>query len=89
MRAARAVGPAHTFDCAVVGGGPAGATAARDLAESGLSVALLDPAGRIKPCGGAVPPRLLAEFAIPDDILVATPASPAPAPSGARALRSR
>ena len=58
-------------DCVVVGGGPAGATAALSLAEAGFSVALLDPDGRIKPCGGAVPPRLLAEFAIPDEILVA------------------
>jgi geranylgeranyl diphosphate/geranylgeranyl-bacteriochlorophyllide a reductase len=32
---------------------------------------LLDQAGRIKPCGGAVPPRLLSEFAIPEAILVA------------------
>ncbi|MEL7049901.1 MAG: FAD-dependent oxidoreductase, partial [Pseudomonadota bacterium] len=44
------------FDVAVVGGGPAGATAADDLARAGYSVALLDRAGRIKPCGGAIPP---------------------------------
>ena len=46
------------FDVIVVGGGPAGATAAEDLARSGISVAMLDRAGRIKPCGGAIPPRL-------------------------------
>jgi geranylgeranyl reductase len=34
-------------------------------------VALLDRAGRIKPCGGAVPPRLLKDFEIPDELLVA------------------
>ena len=44
------------FDVVVVGGGPAGATVASDLAKSGHSVMLLDRAGRIKPCGGAIPP---------------------------------
>ena len=53
------------FDVIVVGGGPAGATAANDLAERGLKVALLDRAGRIKPCGGAIPPRLIRDFGIP------------------------
>ena len=59
------------FDVIVGGGGPAGATAAEDLARSGHRVALLDRAGRIKPCGGAIPPRLIADFDIPDDQLVA------------------
>ena len=59
------------FDAVVVGGGPAGATAANDLAKQGYRVALLDRAGRIKPCGGAIPPRLIQEFGIPDDLLVA------------------
>lgn len=59
------------FDVIVVGGGPSGATAAEDLARSGHSVALLDRAGRVKPCGGAIPPRLIADFAIPDELLVA------------------
>ncbi len=60
-----------TFDVVIVGGGPAGATAAHDLARKGRSVVLLDRAGRIKPCGGAVPPKLVEEFAIPDHLLVA------------------
>ncbi len=59
------------YDAIVVGGGPAGATAAEDLARSGHTVAMLDRAGRIKPCGGAVPPRLIRDFDIPDSQIVA------------------
>lgn len=59
------------FDVIVVGGGPSGATAAHDLARAGHRVMLLDKAGRIKPCGGAVPPRLLKDFDIPQSLLVA------------------
>ena len=59
------------YDVFVVGGGPSGATAAEDIARRGHRVALLDRAGRIKPCGGAIPPRLIADFAIPDAQIVA------------------
>lgn len=57
------------YDCVVVGGGPSGATAATDLALRGRTVLLLDRAGRIKPCGGAIPPRLIKDFAIPDHLI--------------------
>jgi geranylgeranyl diphosphate/geranylgeranyl-bacteriochlorophyllide a reductase len=70
-------GPAGTetrmrkfYDVAVIGGGPCGAMAAERLAEMGHSVVLIDPDNRIKPCGGAIPSRALADFAIPDTQLV-------------------
>lgn len=59
------------FDTVVIGGGPAGATAAWDLACTGKRVMLLDRAGRIKPCGGAIPPRLIKDFDIPSSLIVA------------------
>lgn len=59
------------FDVVVIGGGPCGASAAEDMAKLGYSVALLDRPGRIKPCGGAIPPILIDEFDIPDHLLKA------------------
>lgn len=59
------------YDVVVIGGGPSGATAATDLANSGKSVAMIDRDGRIKPCGGAIPPRLIEDFEIPDSQIVA------------------
>ena len=59
------------FDVIIIGGGPCGATAAEDLGKLGHKVALLDRPGRIKPCGGAVPPILIKDFDIPDHLLKA------------------
>jgi geranylgeranyl reductase family protein len=50
-----------TYDVAIIGGGPAGSTAAYRLASAGASVLLLDRATfpRDKPCGGGVTGRAL------------------------------
>jgi geranylgeranyl diphosphate/geranylgeranyl-bacteriochlorophyllide a reductase len=61
----------ETYDVIIVGGGPAGATAAHDLSRLGRSVLLIDRGGRIKPCGGAIPPRCIRDFDIPSSQIVA------------------
>ena len=55
----------HIYDVVIIGGGPAGATAAHDLARQGRDVLLIDRDGRIKPCGGAIPTKAISEFDIP------------------------
>ena len=49
------------WDAIVVGAGPAGAMAARELARTGISVLLVDRARfpRYKVCGGCLNPRAL------------------------------
>ena len=55
----------QNFQAIVVGGGPAGATAAFQLGKAGIRVLLLDKANafpREKPCGGGLSARLLHRF---------------------------
>lgn len=51
--------PTLTYDAVVVGAGPAGASAAHELAQGGARVLLLEKARvpRYKPCGGGITPR--------------------------------
>jgi geranylgeranyl reductase family protein len=51
----------------IVGGGPAGATAARELAARGVDTLLLQKDPKfLKPCGGGVPSGAFAELGIPE-----------------------
>lgn len=65
-----ACGATSTLRAAVIGGGPAGSSAAEALARGGVTTYLLErsPAGS-KPCGGAIPLCMLDEFAIPDHLV--------------------
>ena len=60
----------HTL---VIGGGPAGSTAARFLAKNGLDVILLERnLNYIKPCGGGLSINSFDEFGIPYDVIKKT-----------------
>jgi geranylgeranyl reductase family protein len=67
-----------SIEVVVVGGGPAGATAARSLAKSGRDVVILEaePAPRDKVCGGGLRPSVLNQLphveALKDRFLEAT-----------------
>ena len=65
------------FDVIVVGGGPAGATAAKILGEAGVSTLLLDKSSfpRDKPCGGGISARALTRFPYLKDALAKIPTS--------------
>ncbi|URE12080.1 FAD binding domain [Musa troglodytarum] len=55
---------------AVIGGGPAGASAAEALALGGIETYLIEraPSGS-KPCGGAIPLCMLSEFDLPSSLV--------------------
>lgn len=54
----------------VVGGGPAGATAARFLASAGIDTILVErDFSYVKPCGGGISSDAFREFALPEDII--------------------
>jgi len=52
------------YDVAIVGAGPGGSSAGRQLGKMGFNVCLIDKSNlpRDKPCGGGFSPRLLSEF---------------------------
>lgn len=62
----------HHYDAIVIGAGPAGSTAALRLAESGLSVLLMEKERlpREKPCGGGLTPKAWPLLPVPIDDLV-------------------
>jgi geranylgeranyl reductase len=54
----------------VVGANVGGAVAAGDLAAAGWDVTLIErDLARKKPCGGAIPPKAMTEFGIPESII--------------------
>jgi len=59
------------YDVIVVGAGPAGSTAAKNLAEKGIKVLLLDKTTfpRDKPCGGGLPTRVQKRFPYIESLL--------------------
>ena len=59
-----------TLRVAVVGGGPAGSSAAEVLAKAGIETFLFErKLDNAKPCGGAIPLCMVDEFGLPLDII--------------------
>ncbi|MGA7936481.1 MAG: geranylgeranyl reductase, partial [Kovacikia sp.] len=55
---------------AVVGGGPAGSSAAEILAKAGIETYLIErKLDNVKPCGGAIPLCMVSEFDLPPEII--------------------
>lgn len=62
--------PGRRLRVAVVGGGPAGASAAEALAAGGVETFLIERSpGGSKPCGGAIPLCMLDEFSLPMELV--------------------
>lgn len=59
-----------TIRVAVVGGGPAGSSAAEVLASSGIETYIFErKLDNAKPCGGAIPLCMVSEFDLPPEII--------------------
>jgi len=59
-----------TIRVAVVGGGPAGSSAAEVLAKAGIETYLFErKLDNAKPCGGAIPLCMVSEFDLPPEII--------------------
>ncbi|XP_073269617.1 geranylgeranyl diphosphate reductase, chloroplastic-like [Primulina huaijiensis] len=59
-----------TLRAAVIGGGPAGSSAAEALAAGGIETFLFERSPEAaKPCGGAIPLCMLDEFSIPSNLI--------------------
>jgi len=58
------------YDAVIVGGGPAGLSAAEVIAKNGYKVIVLEARGPSyeKPCGGAISQKTFREFSIPEKI---------------------
>jgi geranylgeranyl diphosphate/geranylgeranyl-bacteriochlorophyllide a reductase len=55
---------------AIVGGGPAGSCAAETLAKAGIETYIIErKLDNAKPCGGAIPLCMVAEFELPPEII--------------------
>lgn len=63
--------PGRKLRAAVIGGGPAGSSAAEALAAGGVETFLFErsPPSAAKPCGGAIPLCMLDEFDIPSHLI--------------------